>query len=199
MDSAQRIVDSVQGAAGDLGLNVPTAKEVKSIIGLSLQKAFETLFPKIETSQYQQLTESYRQYYVELCQTPSPLFEGVRECLHRLKDDNVLMAVATGKSRAGLNRVFDTTELSHLFVTSCCADEAESKPHPQMVNIILESLSIDSENALVVGDTSFDLDMAKSANVRSVGVSYGAHDVGVLELSNPIAIIDHIEQLHTFL
>lgn len=198
MDSVSRIVASMQSAAKALNFRVPSADEVKAVIGYSMEEALIRVFPECNSSVLLMLTERYRHCYIQQ-QHSCPLFEGVEDLLRKLKHDGYLLAVATGKARVGLNSVLDETQLGQYFVTTRCADETKSKPHPQMLLEILQELVIPSDKTLMVGDSEMDLTMALNANVDSVGVSYGAHGIEQLKLAKPKTIINQPLELLDFL
>ncbi|WP_333607677.1 HAD-IA family hydrolase [Arsukibacterium sp.] len=195
MDSVGRIVSSMQAAARLTDLAVPSAFAVKQIIGLSLDPAFDQLFPFATAGQRAQLFEHYREQYVQLDPTPSPLFNGAEQLLQQLANNNILLAVATGKARKGLDRMFADTGLAPYFVTSRCADEARSKPDPDMLSQILKQLALTPEQAIMVGDTSHDMKMAQAIAMPRVGVTHGAHSAEVLRQFAPKAIIDSLPEL----
>jgi phosphoglycolate phosphatase len=195
MDSVGRIVSSMRAAALKSELTVPTEFAVKQIIGLSLDPAFDALFPGVNDSKRQQLFQHYRDHYVLHDTTPTPLFAGVEQVLQQLTSRNVLLAVATGKQRRGLVRMFAETGLEKYFATSRCADEAQSKPHPDMLQQILQELEVDASQAVMVGDTSHDMKMAQAIAMPRVGVTHGVHDRAVLSQFAPRAIIDSIPEL----
>lgn len=195
MDSVGRIVSSMRIAAEKTGVRVPEADEVRHIIGLSLDPAFDVLFPGATALQRQHLFEHYRDQYVLYDTTPSPLFAGAEALLRHLADRDVLLAVATGKARKGLDRMFAETGLAAYFATSRCADEAQSKPHPDMLKQIITELGVEVKHAVMVGDTSHDLKMAQAIGMPRVGVSYGAHPAEVLRQYQPLAVIDSLSAL----
>ncbi|MDX1678286.1 HAD-IA family hydrolase [Arsukibacterium sp.] len=195
MDSIGRIVSSMQAAAGLTGLVVPSSHAVKQIIGLSLDPAFALLFPDTDQAQRSQLFEHYRDHYTIYDTTPTPLFNGAEQVLKTLAEQNILLAVATGKARKGLDRMFAETGLGHYFVTSRCADEAQSKPHPDMLLQISKQLGVAAANAIMVGDTSHDMKMAQAINMPRVGVTHGVHGAEVLRQFQPKAIIDDLPAL----
>lgn len=195
MDSIGRIVSSMQAAARHSDLLVPSDFAVKQIIGLSLDPALDVLFPGVTADKRQQLFEHYRDHYVIHDTTPTPLFDGVEQVLQQLKAQNVLLAVATGKARKGLQRMFDETGLAKYFDTSRCADEAQSKPHPDMLQQILLELDIKAQHAIMVGDTSHDMKMAQAIAMPRIGVTHGVHGRDVLSQFAPKAIIDTIPEL----
>ncbi|WP_341504055.1 HAD-IA family hydrolase [Gallaecimonas sp. GXIMD4217] len=175
MDSVGRIVSSMQGAALALGLDKPSDQEVRDIIGMSLRPAVQTLFTDLEADGVERVVSAYRDQYLELNTTPTPLFSGVEAMLRELKSQGRQLAVATGKARPGLERVFKATGLKPLFTTSRTADEAQSKPHPDMLAQILAETGVAAKRALMIGDSTLDMHMAKSAGVRALGVSFGVH------------------------
>ncbi|MCF4009466.1 HAD family hydrolase [Rheinheimera sp. UJ63] len=195
MDSVGRIVSSMQAAALHTGIAVPSTAAVRHIIGLSLDPAFDMLFPSANPAQRQQLFEHYRDQYVQHDTTPTPLFADAEQVLQQLAERNVLLAVATGKARKGLDRMFAETGLARYFATSRCADEAQSKPHPDMLQQIIQQLGVAANEAIMVGDTSHDLKMAQAIAMPRIGVSHGAHDVAVLQQYAPLAIIDRLADL----
>lgn len=195
MDSIGRIVSSMQAAARHSDLVVPSDFAVKQIIGLSLDPALDVLFPGVTADKRLQLFTHYRDHYVIHDITPTPLFDGVEQVLQQLKAQNVLLAVATGKARKGLQRMFDETGLAKYFDTSRCADEAQSKPHPDMLQQILLELDIKAEHAIMVGDTSHDMKMAQAIAMPRIGVTHGVHGRDVLSQFAPKAIIDTIPEL----
>jgi phosphoglycolate phosphatase len=175
MDSEAKIVRCIQGAAQDLGTPDPGPAAIRHIIGLGLQEAMQALFPGETGVRRVQLIDRYRQHFLELDNTAMPLFPGVREGLAALAEQGYLLAVATGKARRGLERVLDETGTRHLFVASRCADEAFSKPHPRMLEDILDMTGINRQQAIMVGDTVYDMEMARHAGVSGLAVSYGVH------------------------
>lgn len=195
MDSIGRIVSSMQSAARLTKLAVPSDHAVKQIIGLSLDPAFDILFSNLTAIKRQQLFEHYRDQYLTHDTTPTPLFDGVETVLKQLKDNNIKLAVATGKARKGLQRMFDETGLASYFDFSRCADEAQSKPDPDMLKQILAKLAIPAEQAVMVGDTSHDMKMAQAIAMPRIGVTHGVHDAEVLNQYQPKAIIDSIPEL----
>ncbi|MBA6232196.1 MULTISPECIES: HAD-IA family hydrolase [unclassified Colwellia] len=199
MDSVDRIVFSMQASAIALALEPPCYQQAKQIIGLSLPKAIKTLFPSLHEAQIQQFTEQYKHQYVEVNTTPTPLFNYALELLVNLKKEKKLLAVATGKARAGLQRVWQASDTEHFFHASRCADESISKPDPDMINSLLKELHIQKHEAVMIGDTSFDLEMAQRAGVDSIGVTYGVHDDEVLSKFQPKAIVDSLAELHQLL
>ncbi len=189
MDSRGRIVASLQAMARELGLSVPDDARASDIIGLSLRPAFEKLFGTISQVQYDAMVASYRTQFVHTSDIPTPLFPGVHELLRTLSG-SCQLAVATGKARRGLNRAFAQTGTGEYFRLHRTADEAESKPSPDMLEQLLELAQVQPDEALMVGDTSYDLAMAEALDMDRVGVSYGAHPAERLLVHQPLAVID---------
>lgn len=199
MDSISRIVSSIQAAAEYCQQEVPTVRQAKDIIGLSLPKAFETLFPVASEEVRAALREQYKQQYLVHNTTPAPLFNDALPLLDALNKNKRLVAVATGKARDGLDRVIGETQTGRYFHATRCADETLSKPEPDMLLSLLQELDVAPEHALMIGDSSFDLEMAQSAGVDSIGVTLGVHDREVLERYKPISIVDTLSELHQLL
>lgn len=199
MDSVDRIVSSMQSAAKTVGLAIPSDNDVKQIIGLSLTTALNTLFTSITAEQVEEMLVQYKYEYLEGDNTPTPLFANATNLLTQLKQNNKLLAVATGKGREGLNRVLKVSETSVFFNTTRCAGEMPSKPDPKMLHSILEELNIAPHEAIMVGDTSHDLKMAQNAGVDSVGVTFGVHDREVLNQYKPKVVVDSLAELHLLL
>lgn len=195
MDSVGRIVSSMQSAAIQIGRAVPEADAVRNIVGLSLQEALPRLFGPLDELGYQQLLQAYRQQYVHDDPTPTPLFTGVAPILHQLTERGHLLAVATGKARAGLDRVLAETGFSQLFHASRGADEARSKPDPMMLEQLLAQLNVPLEQAVMVGDSSYDMEMAANLGMARIGVDWGVHDVSTLKQFAPLAVISRMDEL----
>ncbi|NTS77951.1 HAD-IA family hydrolase [Catenovulum sp. SM1970] len=199
MDSIGRIVSSMQKAAEHAKVTVPDFDTTKSIIGLSLPVAVKTLFPEATPSEQQLISDTYKSQYVSGNDMPAPLFEGVDTLLNTLSKSGIKLAVATGKSRVGLERVLKDTGFTELFISTRCADECRSKPDPQMLEQILAELSIDSKDAVFIGDTIFDLQMATAAGMDSIGVTIGVANEEQLIKEKPKAIFNSIEELTSYL
>jgi len=198
MDSAGAIVASIQASCRDLGLPVPERERAAHVIGLGLKDALAYAVPELAASEYGRLAERYRHHY--LARDPDiELFPGVREMLALLKDRGHVLAVATGKTRIGLDRVLEATQLKPYFDSSRCADETHSKPHPAMLQELMHELLIEPEATLMIGDTAHDLQMAVNAGVPALAVSYGAHPRGSLTVFNPLACLDTPQELAPWL
>jgi len=199
MDSISRIVSSMQSAARSCDLVVPSQNEAKSIIGLSLAVGIKKLFPALSEEGLDKMLVQYKYQYLEGDTTPSPLFEHSLELLTALKNDQRILAVATGKARPGLQRIFDVTGTEHFFNASCCAGEVLSKPAPDMLLRILAELDMTADQAVMIGDTSYDMQMAKSAGIDRIGVTLGVDTRDVLNEYQPVAVVDSISELQQLL
>jgi phosphoglycolate phosphatase len=185
MDSERKIVNCFQAAAQDCDLPVPDGALVAHQIGLTLEKAWINIFSSqgVNTmpETVERASDCYRDYFLEIDHTPMPLYDGVVEGIRELEQAGYLLAIATGKARRGLQRALAETDLQKHFVTSRCADEAYSKPHPKMLQDILEYCGCEANRALMVGDTTYDMQMAINANMDGLAVSYGVHARDELE------------------
>lgn len=200
VDSLDKIVASVQQAAIVTGLDVPTAQAIRHIIGLSLDKAMQTLYPMQSLQKQNEMVAAYKAQYRQSSHHATPFYPGIKEWLISLKEQGYLLAVATGKGRNGLQRIMEEHDVSDLFAVTYCADETISKPDPLMINKILSDLNLQADQALMIGDSSYDLEMANNANVDCIGVSYGVHCDKILSLYNPVAIVDDLpKQLANYL
>jgi len=190
MDSEAKIVRCIQAAARDAGIPAPSSDQARHIIGLGLKEALETLFPDETPSRRTEIVDHYRRHFLEHDNTRMPLFPGVEGGLAGLSEKGFLLAVATGKSRRGLERVLDETGTRELFVASRCADETFSKPHPQMLEDLLDMTGVEASRAIMVGDTIYDMQMARSARVAGLAVSYGVHPRDSLLQNGALACLD---------
>lgn len=190
MDSEAKIVRCVQAAAAEAGVIDPGPRAIRHIIGLGLQEAIAALFPQQSTAQRTAIIDRYRAHFLDHDDTPMPLFPGVQEGLTALAEQGYLLAVATGKARRGLDRVLNETGTRSLFVATRCADEAFSKPHPQMLDDILSTTGMTAERSLMIGDTVYDMQMARNAGVAALGVGYGVHDPENLLSDGALAVLD---------
>ncbi|MAA61910.1 HAD-IA family hydrolase [Idiomarina loihiensis] len=195
MDSIGRIVSSMQNTAQHTGLPVPTEISVRDIIGLSLEPAIEKLFGVLNAAQLNSFLTQYRDEYVDLNTTPSPLFHDAKAVLSQLSHAGYRLAVATGKARRGLQRVWAESETEHYFDTSRCASETKGKPDPQMLYEIMNELKTQPEHTLMVGDSVHDMKMAVAAGVQAIGVSFGVHDAERLREAGATIVVDSLSEL----
>ena len=198
IDSAPAIVACIQAACRDLGLPVPEDARASHVIGLGLKDALSYAIPGLPADDYGRMVESYRRHF-RACDPEIPLFPGAQAMLAGLKARGHTLAIATGKSRAGLTRALDNTALRPLFAASRCADQCASKPAPDMLFELMEELGTDAVNTLMIGDTVHDLQMAAHAGVQAVAVSHGAHPRGELVALAPLACLENIEELTRWL
>lgn len=194
IDSTAAIVDALRAAAADLGLPVPTRERASHVIGLGLFEAIRIAVPTIERGQLPDFVVRYRHHYFALDQRLEP-FAGVPQLLDELVDAGAWLAVATGKSRAGLDRALKQTDWTHRFRTTRCADEGAPKPDPWMLRDICEEVGVDPVEVLMVGDTTHDLGMARAAGTGAIAVTYGAHPRAELETEPSLAVVDSIVEL----
>lgn len=195
-NSLERISNAIKKSSQDMGLPVRSSAENIATIGLGLSEALLTLYPDLTEDEITQLVQRYRRHYLSMDGAqPSALYDGALGVLEKLKASGHQLAVATGKSRQGLDRILSHMQLTDFFDASRCADETRSKPHPLMLEQILVETSTHPEDSVMVGDTDFDLLMANAAGVKAIGVSYGAHSVDRLMQTQPSRIIDQLDEL----
>lgn len=199
MDSQQRIVNCLRTACLDAGFDNRTDDELKDVIGLGLREALRKLHPDEHHDAIESMADTYRHAYLNTDKTPSELFPGVESLLDNLETQGYWLAIATGKGRQGLDQVLEYTNLGSRFHTTRCASETFSKPHPQMLEEILEQLGMYAKDALMIGDTEYDMEMAKNAGMDSLAVSYGVHEVDRLLKHDPIGCIHDITDLADYL
>ena len=198
MDSTAAIVEAIQAAAADLELPVPTQAQAAHVIGLGLHEALARAVPALPPERLPAFVERYRIHYFRRDPTLAP-FAGVDRLLSALEAAGVPMAVATGKSRVGLDRALAQTGWSRRFVASRCADEGRPKPDPWMLNDLCSALDAPPQRTVMIGDTTHDLDMAAAAGTRSVAVTWGAHPAAALAQRAPDAALDTVEALQAWL
>ncbi|MGB3726762.1 MAG: HAD-IA family hydrolase [Glaciecola sp.] len=195
MDSTQKIVNCMQIAAKNSALPVPSAADVQHIIGISLVPAISQLFD-ITQDMAEKVSFHYKDAFLRHDKTACDLFCGAHDTLSALQQKYTL-GVATGKARRGLVRAFEATNTAKYFCTSRCADDdgVSSKPSPIMLQQLLQYWQIDASNAVMIGDTSYDMEMAKAIGMHRIGVSYGAHGVDTLQHYTPVTIINQLSEL----
>jgi phosphoglycolate phosphatase len=198
MDSTGHIVFCMREAIQQLAMPTLNDQQISHIIGLGLPEAVKTLYPQSSIAEAQALADRYRQIWLNH-PFVAPMFNNALDILQKLANQNVLLGVATGKSRRGLDKVLTETGLSDLFVATRCAGECHSKPHPQMLDELVTFCGVNAADTLMIGDTEFDLLMAKNAGANSVGITHGAHDLAVLEACAPEAIVADLFALEHWL
>jgi phosphoglycolate phosphatase len=194
LDSTAKIVGCMQLAINDAGIVMRDEQSLKEIIGLGLGEAILSLYPESDTGQVDYLKQRYSHHFIHADQTPCPYYPNVLDTLNALREQGHHLAVATGKSRKGLDRVLGNLEMTEFFHASRCADETQSKPHPQMLFELLEHFDVGCEQAVMIGDTEFDMAMAKAAGIERIAVSYGAHKVERL-LPHDVYLIDDFSEV----
>jgi phosphoglycolate phosphatase len=197
IDSASAIADCIRGAAADMGLQVPDPERARHVIGLGLHESLRIAVPDLPPERYSEFVARYREHFLA-CEASMQLFAGIRGLLERLHENHTL-AIATGKSRRGLDRALAATGLAPLFAASRCADETSPKPAPAMLLELMEGFGFSSEKSLMIGDTSHDLEMARAAGVDAVAVTYGAHEERGLRAFAPRACVSTVGELREWL
>jgi phosphoglycolate phosphatase len=197
-DSTGLIVRCIQAACRDIGIEVPSAERAAYVIGLGLYDALQHAAPGLPSERYPELGRRYRHHYFAR-QHELVLFDGTLEMLAALKRRQHWLAVATGKSRAGLNEALAQASLHELFDATRTADETASKPHPRMLQELMAEFGANPARTLMVGDTTHDLLLAANAGTASVGVSYGAHACDGFEAHGPLAVLHSTRELHDWL
>lgn len=197
-DSTALIVRSIQAACRDVGTAVPSDEQAAYVIGLGLRDALMHAAPGFPQERYTELGNAYRRHYFAH-QHDLVLFEGVLPMLQTLKERNHCLAVATGKSRRGLDEALATSQLKGVFDSTRTADETASKPDPLMLHELMAELGVTPQRTLMIGDTTHDLLMARNAGVASVGVSYGAHEHGAFDAFSPLHVAHSARELHDWL
>ena len=198
MDSTRVIARSLQSACRDVGCAVPTDDEALFVIGLNIADTFRKVVPDLDPAGQARLAERYR-YHFLAGEAEAPLFGGVREMLEDLRGRGRRLAVATGKARRGLDRVLEQTGLKPWFEATRCADEGFAKPHPGMLLMLLEMTGVEPGRAVMVGDTTHDLELASNAGVDAIAVSYGAHGEELLLTRPAVARCRSVQELHGWL
>jgi phosphoglycolate phosphatase len=194
-DSLAKIVHCTQAAALEMGLPAPDEEAVKNIIGLSLRPAIQQIFPGVEEAELKVLLENYSKHFIADRERGMDFYPGVRQTLDALLEQGHYLAIATGKSRRGLDRILGDMGLEHYFHSSRCADETQSKPHPQMLSELLDEFAVEAEGAVMIGDTEYDMDMARQLSMPRIAVSYGAHHIDRLRPFEPVMCLDQMDQL----
>lgn len=195
MDSEARIVNCLTKSIDTIGAEARSRAELRNIIGLGLAEAIRTLYADADDAFIHAFSEAYREHFLHQDETPSTLFHGAREVVEGLAEAGYLLAVATGKARRGLDRVLEAEGLTDLFHATRCADETFSKPHPLMLEEIMVDLDTDPARTLMIGDTEYDMLMARNARASGLAVSYGVHALDRLLECASEGHIDGISEL----
>lgn len=203
VDSQAHIVSSMNVAFGALDLPEPPRDAVLGVVGLSLDVLMPILAPDLDGAQHARLVQAYKDAYMAQrldigTAVTSPLYDGALECLHRLNAlPDVVLGVATGKSKRGLDTLIEAHNLEGLFVTQQVADFHPSKPHPAMLHTAMSEAGVEAQDAIMIGDTSFDMEMAAGAGMRFIGVTWGYHSVDRLQAATQL--VDTFDQLQVAL
>ncbi|MEI6268754.1 MAG: HAD-IA family hydrolase [Methylococcaceae bacterium] len=195
INSIDWIASCLQQAADQCGIAVPEAQAAKDVIGLSINNAMQTLFPEIDPHTQAQLVACYSQQYNSKQISPDDLFPGVYAMLVELKESGYQLAVATGKTRVGLQKALKATGTEDLFCVTRCADETASKPDPKMLLEIIQHTQAAKERTLMIGDSIHDLQMALNAPISAIAVSCGANSAELLQQYHPLLCLQQPTEL----
>ena len=195
INSIDWITSCLQHSAVQYDCPIPESQAAKDVIGLSINKAMQTLFPEVDEQTQEQLVACYSQKYFSKQISKDDLFPGVYKMLVQLNEVGYQLAVATGKSRAGLQEALQATGTQELFCITRCADETASKPDPRMLREIIQHTQAAKERSLMVGDSIHDLQMAHNAHISAIAVSCGAHSEEFLQQYNPLLCLQQPTEL----
>lgn len=198
MDSTALIASCLQSACRDAGIAVPSERDALFVIGLGMADSLNHVAPGVDEARRRHLVERYRYHFLAR-EHEAPLYAGVREMLSELHGRGKRLAVATGKARRGLERALEATGLGAWFEATRCADEGFAKPHPGMLLALLEMTGVATSRALMVGDTTHDLELAANAGVDALAVCYGAHDATLLDSRPAKGRCASVAELHRWL
>lgn len=198
MDSAASIAASLQAACADMRLPVPSERDARYVIGLGLNDAMAHILPGVPPAEYPRIAERYRHHFLAR-DGGTTLFAGAMDMVRELHEAGHLLAVATGKGRRGLDRALEATRLGPYFHATRCADEGFSKPHPGMLQCLMEGLDVAPQRTLMIGDTTHDMEMAQAAGVARLAVSHGAHEACDLLEYEPLACVQDCAALRAWL
>ncbi|VAW44331.1 Similar to phosphoglycolate phosphatase, clustered with ribosomal large subunit pseudouridine synthase C [hydrothermal vent metagenome] len=199
MNSENRIVNSIQYAAKACGFPVLPHDESKQIIGLSLENAILGLYPNADQHQVVAMAEAYTQFFLEECDVLMEAFDGAEALLYNLSQSGVKLAIATGKSRKGLNQILKESGFGVYFDMTRTPVESASKPDPLMLEQILTEFNLSADEAVMIGDTTFDMEMAQNIGMDRVALSHGVHQMEVLSPYAPVAELDSLQALNAWL
>lgn len=201
VDSQNGICEAMTYAFSSFGLVAPARAATLAIVGLSLPEAFAALAPELDAGLRAQMVESYKSTFREIRRDPAlhePLFEGVAAAIEALGSrDDIVLGIATGKSRRGIDRLFERENWAHRFATVQTADDHPSKPHPAMLHTAMAEAGVEPERTVMVGDTTFDMEMARAAGVGALGVGWGYHSPRQLEEAGAHGVIETCHTLTT--
>lgn len=195
VDSIDHIADSLHKAAADLGFPTLEKSAYKNIIGLGMVDALKALYPSVKDPDIESIRQAYSRYFFSKDAAPQQIFPGMTELIAGLGVRGIGRAVATGKSRRGLDAAFQSSGLEKHFDISRCADETRSKPDPKMLEEILDFYQLAPHEAVMIGDTTYDLEMAHRISMPSIGVRWGVHDDKSLSKFSPAALVSSAAEL----
>jgi len=195
MDSEARIVSCIQAAFADIGELPPSRAVARDVIGLGLDEAMTVLWPDGDVHQRSALVKRYRYHFLGANETESNLFPGARSMIETLGGRGLLLAIATGKSRRGLDLALASTGLKQHFHATRCADETFSKPHPEMLLRLMDELGTEPAETLMVGDTEYDMQMAVNAGIAALAVCYGVHAPDRLFKHGPLDCLSDLRDI----
>jgi len=198
IDSTTIIADSLQQACRDLGEPMPSDVDARYVIGLGLADALKHVAPGLTADRHPDLAARYRHHFIER-DAQIELYPGARELLAELAGAGFLLAVATGKSRAGLDRALAQHRLGEVFAATRCADEGFPKPHPDMLERLMDHVGVAPQDTLMIGDTTHDIELARNAGASALAVAYGAHHADGLGAHSPLATVHSIAELRAWL
>lgn len=198
MDSADTIVECLLASCRDIAVAPPTREAARHVIGLGLGEALASMLPDLPSERHRELVERYRTHFLSR-DSDVPLFDGAAQTIADLHARGYRLAIATGKSRRGLDRALAQTGLGEFFHATRCADESASKPDPRMLNELLQQFDLKAQQALMIGDTTHDIRMAQQAHVDCVAVAHGAHHADDLRALTPLACLQSIAELNAWL
>jgi phosphoglycolate phosphatase len=202
MDSQGLILEAMQLAYDGKGFEAPDRSDVRRIIGLSLEVGIAELSPELGPDQHAVLAAQFREHFTRFRADPTmlePLYPSVREVLEELNDTGFVLAVATGKNMRGLRHVLEQHKLDRFFTSLQTPDHAPSKPHPGMLENAMDTTGARAEHTVMIGDTTFDMEMAINAKTTAIGVDWGYHEVNELHLAGAHKVISNMTDLHEVL
>lgn len=198
VDSQANILGCMAQSFTEAGLAPPAEQDIRRIVGLTLEVAVERLLPDGEAARVGEICEGYRRAFLSWRQHPDyrePLFPDVRKTLERLSEPEIFLGIATGKNRRGLSASLDHHDLSHLFCTFQTPDTSPGKPHPGMVLRAMEELSCKPEETVLIGDTTYDIEMACNAGINAIGVKWGYHEAHELMSAGAVRVLDRFSDI----
>jgi phosphoglycolate phosphatase len=198
VDSQRPITEAMTQAFAAAGLAPPAPSLVRRVVGLPLEVAIEWLLSEAQVPRVAELAQTYRQTFAGLRERPDfhePLIDGAREAIETLAQPNILLGIATGKNRRGLVASLERHGLSGYFTTLKTADDGPGKPHPHMLLDAMAEVGAEPDDTVLVGDTTFDMEMACNARARALGVSWGYHEADELLAAGALRVIESFREL----